>query len=181
MIVVVMEKSCRNPRDWTGAVGGKLGGLLYVDLSDDAKFDGGINHLTNEIRNVVADERVATASGGAGGSGEASSSTPHDAPRRSLSSGVGGQAHDEAVSLGLITLLEQAGVEASDEQLAAGAQYVKAEGAASVQELVEYDNAEGLVSVLALKKIPQAKLRSTLQTMAARQTKPSAAGCCVVS
>jgi len=35
IIVLVMEPRCLNPAAWTGTVGGKLGGLLYIDLSKD--------------------------------------------------------------------------------------------------------------------------------------------------
>ena len=55
MIVVVMEKGCRNTKEWTGAVGGKLGGTLYHDLSSDdvATFDARVKELSAEIRAVV--------------------------------------------------------------------------------------------------------------------------------
>lgn len=66
MIAVVMEGACANPRDWVGPVGGKLGGMLYVNLTaDDHRFDEGIRHLASEIRTVSASERVA-----GGGSGD---------------------------------------------------------------------------------------------------------------
>ena len=35
MIVVVMEKGCRDTKKWRGTVGGKLGGTLYIDMSED--------------------------------------------------------------------------------------------------------------------------------------------------
>ena len=55
MIVVVMEQGCRNTNEWTGAVGGKLGGTLYIDLSSDdvATFDARVKQLSAEIRAVV--------------------------------------------------------------------------------------------------------------------------------
>ena len=57
MLPVVMEPRCKCPSDWTGVVGGKLGGILYVDLSSDDKaaFKAGINHLVREIRFMVTD------------------------------------------------------------------------------------------------------------------------------
>lgn len=58
MIAVVMEKSCRNPRDWAGAVGGKLGGLLYIDLSEEAQWDVNMKRLIDEINRVTIDERI---------------------------------------------------------------------------------------------------------------------------
>ena len=50
MIVVVMEKDCRNTNEWTGAVGGKLGGTLYIDLSSDdvATFDAKVKDISAE-------------------------------------------------------------------------------------------------------------------------------------
>jgi len=54
MIVVVMEKGCRNTKEWTGAVGAKLGGTLYIDLSEDGDaFDAKVKQLSVEIRDVV--------------------------------------------------------------------------------------------------------------------------------
>jgi len=35
MIAIVMEPRMRNPGNWKGQVGGKLGGKLYIDLSED--------------------------------------------------------------------------------------------------------------------------------------------------
>ena len=50
MISVVMERGCRNPNDWSGTVGGKLGGMLYVDLSSDGDgFGEGVKRLAAEI------------------------------------------------------------------------------------------------------------------------------------
>lgn len=42
MIAVVMEPRCRNTSEWKGAVGGKLGPKLYIDLSEDGPaFEAG--------------------------------------------------------------------------------------------------------------------------------------------
>ena len=61
MIPVVMEEGCRNAGEWTGTVGGKLGGLLYFDLSSDGDdFDKVVKRLADEIRLI---------SGGGGGGG----------------------------------------------------------------------------------------------------------------
>jgi len=57
MIAVVMEPSLRDPRQWEGVVGGKLGGKLYVDLADDgAQFERGIERLLAEMRAVLAED-----------------------------------------------------------------------------------------------------------------------------
>eukprot|EP00966_Prymnesium_polylepis_P044520 1032005-Prymnesium_polylepis.1 len=48
MIPVVMEASCLDTSNWRGAVGGKLGGHLYVNLSDDNDFEAGVAHLVRE-------------------------------------------------------------------------------------------------------------------------------------
>ena len=62
MIPVVMEQGCRNSSEWTGTVGGKLGGLLYFDLSSDGDdFDKVVKRLADEIRLISA--------GGGGGGG----------------------------------------------------------------------------------------------------------------
>ena len=60
LIPVVMEPSCRDPRKWRGVVGGKLGGLLYTDLSADsgAGWDDGIAKLVEDIGAVIETERV---------------------------------------------------------------------------------------------------------------------------
>ena len=72
MIACVMEPQCRNPKDWEGVVGGKLGGLLYIDLSDDATLEDKVaNELVDEV-NKVTDGDVGTvdqSGGGAGGGG----------------------------------------------------------------------------------------------------------------
>ena len=54
MVAVVMEPECRNPALWTGVVGGKLGGMLYIDLSDEdqRRFDEGVEKLAAEIRSL---------------------------------------------------------------------------------------------------------------------------------
>ena len=63
MIPVVMEEGCRNSSEWTGTVGGKLGGLLYFDLSSDGvDFDKVVKRLADEIRLI-------SAGGGGGGGG----------------------------------------------------------------------------------------------------------------
>ena len=62
-IPVVMEEGCRNSSEWTGTVGGKLGGLLYFDLSSDGvDFDKVVKRLADEIRLI-------SAGGGGGGGG----------------------------------------------------------------------------------------------------------------
>ena len=64
MIPVVMEEGCRNSSEWTGTVGGKLGGLLYFDLSSDGvDFDKVVKRLADEIRLI-------SAGGGGGGGGD---------------------------------------------------------------------------------------------------------------
>ena len=71
MIACVMEKQCRNPNDWEGVVGGKLGGLLYIDLSDDASLEDKVkNELAEEVRTVTEGEcGTVDQSGGAPGGG----------------------------------------------------------------------------------------------------------------
>ena len=41
---------CLNTSNWTGSVGAKLGGLLYIDLCDESKFEQAIAQLTEEIK-----------------------------------------------------------------------------------------------------------------------------------
>ena len=55
MIPVVMERECADPKTWQGAVCGKLGSKLYVNLVDDsvAAFQKGIDHLAREICGVT--------------------------------------------------------------------------------------------------------------------------------
>ena len=58
MISVVMERGCRNPNDWSGTVGGKLGGMLYVDLSSDGDgFGEGVKRLAAEILLIAPRKR----------------------------------------------------------------------------------------------------------------------------
>lgn len=57
MIVCVMESSCRNPNSWAGGVGAKMGGLLYVDMSNDERLLGsGLEHLIEELKRMTHDE-----------------------------------------------------------------------------------------------------------------------------
>lgn len=79
----------------------------------------------------------------------------HTAPRKLSSDPEVLKARAQAVSRGLVTLLEQAGVEASTTQLAAGATFCESEGARSVQEVARYGKVSGLVAALGLKPIPQ--------------------------
>ena len=200
MIAVVMEKARRNPREWTGAVGGKLGGLLYVDLADDAKFDDGLRHLITEIQKVTAAESVARAAAlpptstaqavaAAPGAVDASMvdvevSHGHTAPRKLSSDPEVLKAREQAVSLGLAALLEQTGVVASTTQLAAGARFCAEEGARSVEEVARYGKANGLIAALELKAIPQEKVREALAAMAPASQTPGRAqpgGCCIVA
>ena len=57
ILPVVMEPSCRNTSQWPGVVGGKLGGILYVDLNsdDEADFNSGMEHLISELK-LIGDE-----------------------------------------------------------------------------------------------------------------------------
>ena len=81
MIPVVMEKRCRNPSDWAGTVGGKLGGKLYIDLSSDdsSAFDSGVKQLAAEIRVVLESGRIR--SGVAGGNKPGHPMAPATAPK----------------------------------------------------------------------------------------------------
>ena len=73
MIPVVMEQGCRNSSEWTGTVGGKLGGLLYFDLSSDGvDFDKVVKRLADEIRLISA--------GGGGGVGGGMGGHPAPGP-----------------------------------------------------------------------------------------------------
>lgn len=49
IIPVVMEPQCRDPTKWKGVVGGRLGGLLYVDCSTDELLNGSMPRLIAEI------------------------------------------------------------------------------------------------------------------------------------
>ena len=50
MIAVVMEPSCRDTARWQGVVGLRLGSSLYVDCSEDAGFDAGVEAIAAEVR-----------------------------------------------------------------------------------------------------------------------------------
>ena len=57
MVAVVMEPDARNPKEWLGVVGGKLGTSLYVDLSADegqGAWMNGVQQLVREIRDRAA-------------------------------------------------------------------------------------------------------------------------------
>jgi hypothetical protein len=49
MIPIVMEAGVRASGDWTGPVGMALGGKLYADLSEDAKFDAKLDALAAQV------------------------------------------------------------------------------------------------------------------------------------
>jgi len=54
LIPVVMEPRCRSTSEWKGAVGGKLGPKLYIDLSDDGPaFEAGIDRLIDDIVKIA--------------------------------------------------------------------------------------------------------------------------------
>lgn len=53
MVTVVMEPSCRDTKTWVGAVGGKLGGNLYIDLAADDVFDVGCKRLATEVNKII--------------------------------------------------------------------------------------------------------------------------------
>ena len=193
MIAVVMEKSCRNPRDWAGAVGGKLGGLLYIDLSEEAQFDGGLNHLIKEIEKVTSEERVVgqtSSSDAVAGANDAAETTSkaslqraesgHIAPRKLSSNPALLKGREEAVSLGLVTLLEQAGVEASPAQLEAGASFCASEGALSIKEVAMYGKVGGLLTAMGLKPIPQEKAREALEALAPHAPRRRGSCCSVM-
>ena len=85
MVSAVMEPSCSNPREWRGVVNGKLGGLLYANLTADAseqpeRWAEGIAQLERDIRETIAaeGEQVAppppTAASAAAAEAEAASS-----------------------------------------------------------------------------------------------------------
>ena len=53
IIPVIMEPNCLNTKDWVGAVGAYLGGLMYIDLSMDEKskgFEKGLDLLVAKIK-----------------------------------------------------------------------------------------------------------------------------------
>ena len=67
MIACVMERQCKNPNEWEGVVGGKLGGLLYIDLSDDATLEDKVaNELAVEVHAVTEGEVGTVDQGGRG-------------------------------------------------------------------------------------------------------------------
>ena len=49
MYPVVMEPRCRDPRSWTGIVGGKLGGKLYADFTDDELLERAVDAIAKYI------------------------------------------------------------------------------------------------------------------------------------
>ena len=62
MVAVVMEPSCRNTNEWSGTVGGKLGGLLYTDLADDGQvFENNLQRLVMEIQALTEKAKPVTA------------------------------------------------------------------------------------------------------------------------
>ena len=88
MIPVVMEEGCRNASEWAGTVGGKLGGLLYFDLtSDGVAFDETVKRLADEIRVV---------SGGVCGGGGGGGVAGHAASGGAIAVGGGGVRYREA-------------------------------------------------------------------------------------
>ena len=56
MIPIVMEDRVRNPRQWSGAVGMELGGVLYKDCVSDetSKFQAGVDSIYDEVCRIVA-------------------------------------------------------------------------------------------------------------------------------
>lgn len=52
MVPVVMEQRCLDSTTWTGNVGGRLGGLLYIDCTDDNKLDQSVSRLISEISRI---------------------------------------------------------------------------------------------------------------------------------
>lgn len=53
IIPVIMEPNCLNTKDWVGAVGAYLGGLMYINLSMDEKskgFEKGLDLLVAKIK-----------------------------------------------------------------------------------------------------------------------------------
>ena len=194
MIAVVMEKSCKNPRDWTGAVGGKLGGLLYIDLSDDANFDGGLNHLITEVRKVTADERVASSSSPATAPASVDSTVgaeaSHTAPRKLSSDPEVVRACERARVLGVTELLERVGASGvSSTQLAAAANYCDSVGANSVRDVARHGKVDELLAALKLKEIPRAKAFEALSALAATPSRTrrrgasgaGSGGCCAIA
>ena len=58
MITVVMDPACRDTTTWTGSVGAKLGGLLYINLCNDSKFQEAVRQLRDEIKEKRAIQHV---------------------------------------------------------------------------------------------------------------------------
>jgi len=55
MLPVVMESGCRDQRLWHGAMGMRLGGKLYQDLSEDGQdFEAGTRVLVERIRSELS-------------------------------------------------------------------------------------------------------------------------------
>ena len=106
----------------------------------------------------------------------------HGAPVRLRSEPDLVSAREQAISIGLVTLLEKAGVDASPAQLAKGASFCSSEGASSVEELAKYGKTDGLVESLELKSVPKAKLQEALVSLAPESTPAPAAkaGCCCI-
>ena len=62
MIAVVMEPDCQDTKTWQGAVGGGLGGHLYINLTrdDDSSFESGMKNLVEEILKVTGTPTLST-------------------------------------------------------------------------------------------------------------------------
>eukprot|EP01031_Cornospumella_fuschlensis_P025679 gene25679-31012_t len=54
MIPVVMEPRMRDTSQWSGPIGMVLGGQLYVDLSEDSKWEAGIAQLVKTIKEMAS-------------------------------------------------------------------------------------------------------------------------------
>ncbi|KAL1503635.1 hypothetical protein AB1Y20_012109 [Prymnesium parvum] len=76
MIPVVMERCCLDTSSWRGAVGGKLGGTLYVNLTSDEGLETGVDHLVREV--LAVSRRKPRPPRGQSDSGAAAS--PHGSP-----------------------------------------------------------------------------------------------------
>jgi hypothetical protein len=66
MLTVVMEPRCLDTRSWTGAIGGWLGGRLFVDFTDDANLAAAVSTIAQEVRLIMAHGKAATPSRPAG-------------------------------------------------------------------------------------------------------------------
>ena len=53
-----MDPACRDTTTWTGSVGAKLGGLLYINLCNDSKFQEAVRQLRDEIKEKRAIQHV---------------------------------------------------------------------------------------------------------------------------